>query len=110
MDIFLFIKNCNSQNLSKKLYEKLTYYYSKKVAAASIKQQPTTGGGGNKRGSKKVPQQQQVDGEITSTGRAGGETATPPAKPKPKKNEAIICDICSKKFSNAYNLRVRIKF
>lgn len=75
-----------------------------KVAAASIKHQPTTGGG-NKRGSKKV-QQPPVDanGEISSTGR-GSETATPP-KPKPKKNEAIICDICSKKFSNAYNLRV----
>lgn len=73
-----------------------------KVAAASVRH-PTTGGG-NKRGSKKV-QQQHVDGngEITSTGET---KTTTPAKPKPKKNEAIICDICSKKFSNAYNLRV----
>jgi hypothetical protein len=75
-----------------------------KVAAASMKHQPTTGGG-NKRGSKKVKQEVDANGEITSTGRAG-DSATPPAKPKPKKNEAIICDICSKKFSNAYNLRV----
>jgi hypothetical protein len=77
-----------------------------KVAAASIKHQPTTGGGGNKRGSKKVPQQQQVDGNGEITSSKGSETTTP-VKPKPKKNEAIICDICSKKFSNAYNLRVR---
>jgi hypothetical protein len=63
-------------------------------------------GGGNKRGSKKNQQQQMVvdgNGEITSSGAV---RATPPAKPKPKKNEAIICDICGKKFSNAYNLRV----
>jgi hypothetical protein len=74
-----------------------------KVAAASMKQPA----GGNKRGSKKN-QQQQVDGNGEITSSKDGSGATPP-KPKPKKNEAIICDICSKKFSNAYNLRVHME-
>lgn len=82
-----------------------------KVAAASIQHQPATVG---KRGSKKNQQQQQqqaADGngvdDITSTGKQANTTPAPTPKKAKKNPDSIICEICGKKFSNAYNLRVR---
>lgn len=79
-----------------------------KVAAASIQHQPTTVG---KRGSRKNQQQQQAaDGngvdDITSTGKQATTTQAPTPKKAKKNPDSIICEICGKKFSNAYNLRV----
>lgn len=82
-----------------------------KVAAASIQHQPATVG---KRGSRKNQQQQQqqqaADGngvdDITSTGKQANTTPAPTPKKAKKNPDSIICDICGKKFSNAYNLRV----
>ena len=82
-----------------------------KVTASVQQQQQTTAS--KRRGAKnQAAQQGELAGNgveiISSTGRHPVDTP-PPVKIKIKKPpETITCDICSKRFSNAYNLRVSI--